>query len=238
MPLRLKRRPRSPHWIMRGTVRGIRVEESTFVASRTAAEEIRAKREAEIITQSVHGRSATASFAEAFNGYLETGGRRGTDGSRRFMAPILEYFQTTPLAAIDLAAIERVAKKLYPNASPQTRNRQVFSPVVAVLRHAAARRLCAMPIIARPQQPEGRIKWLKPNEAESLIAGASETLRVMVIFLLYTGARVGEALWLDWREVDLTRAHVTFPKTKNGEARGVPLHPRVIAALANLKHRE
>ena len=33
------------------------------------------------------------------------------------------------------------------------------------------------------------------------------------------------------------KAHVTFGKTKNGEARGVPLHPRVIAALANIKHR-
>jgi len=59
-----------------------------------------------------------------------------------------------------------------------------------------------------------------------------------VIFLLYTGARVGEALWLDWREVDLARAHVSFPKTKNGDARGVPLNARVIAALANLPHRD
>jgi len=32
-----------------------------------------------------------------------------------------------------------------------------------------------------------------------------------VIFLLYTGARIGEALWLDWRYIDLTRGHVTFP---------------------------
>jgi integrase len=45
-------------------------------------------------------------------------------------------------------------------------------------------------------------------------------------------------LWLDWREVDLTRGHVSFPKTKNSEARGVPLHRRVLAALANLGHRE
>jgi hypothetical protein len=36
---------------------------------------------------------------------------------------------------------------------------------------------------------------------------------------------------------DLDRAHVTFPKTKNGDA-GVPLHPRVGAALSLLKHRD
>ena len=55
--------------------------------------------------------------------------------------------------------------------------------------------------------------------------------------MLYTGARTGEALWLDWRDVDLSRAHVQFPKTKNGDARGVPLHLRAVAALANLKGR-
>src|SRR5882762_4079411 len=63
-------------------------------------------------------------------------------------------------------------------------------------------------------------------------------LRPLVIFLLYTGARAGEALWLDWRYIDLARAHVVFPKTKNGEARGVPLHQRVVTTLANLTHRE
>jgi integrase len=63
-------------------------------------------------------------------------------------------------------------------------------------------------------------------------------MRPLVTFLLYTGARAGEALWLDWRDVDLTRAHVSFIKTKNREARGVPLAARVIAALANLPHRD
>jgi integrase len=75
-------------------------------------------------------------------------------------------------------------------------------------------------------------------EADKLIDACGQHLRPLVIFLLYTGARVGEVLWLDWRHVDLQRAHVTFPETKNGEARGVPLHPRVVAALANLSQRD
>ena len=58
-----------------------------------------------------------------------------------------------------------------------------------------------------------------------------------MIFLIYTGARAGEALWLDWRDVDLDRGHVTFPKTKNGDPRGVPLPQRVIDALTKLPHR-
>ena len=34
------------------------------------------------------------------------------------------------------------------------------------------------------------------------------------------------------------RRHVIFIDTKNGEDRGVPLHSRVVAELANLSHRE
>jgi integrase len=59
-----------------------------------------------------------------------------------------------------------------------------------------------------------------------------------VIFLLLTGARIGEALWLDWRCVDLARAHVSFPKTKNGEPRGAHLHRDIVAELARMPHRE
>jgi integrase len=237
MSLRCVRRPKTPHWIIRGTVRGIRVEESTGTADRARAEEICAMREAEIITQSVFGRASTATFAEACRSYLETGGRKGTGGDGRFMSPALEHFQTTQLAKIGLAEIEAFALKAYPNAKPSTRDRQGFTPVVAVLRHAAKRRLCAMPIIERPRQDKPQPRWISLPEANRLVACCAEHMRPLVVFLLYTGARTGEALWLDWRMLDLARAHVTFPRTKNGEARGVPLHPRVVAAIANLKHR-
>jgi hypothetical protein len=63
MPLKLVRRPKSPFWIMRGTVRGIRIEERTGTDKRSVAEEIRAKREAELLTQSIYVRAATATFA-------------------------------------------------------------------------------------------------------------------------------------------------------------------------------
>jgi integrase len=86
--------------------------------------------------------------------------------------------------------------------------------------------------------PRTVIWWLKLDEANRLINACAEHLRPLVIFLIYTGARVGEALWLDWRNLDLVRKHVVFPQTKNGEARGVPLHDRVVVALANLPHRE
>ena len=232
MPIRLVQRPRSPNWIMRGTVRGIRVEESTGVANRKAAEEIRARREAELLEQSIHGRRATSSFAEASLSYLEAG------GDRRFLGPVLEHFGTTKLAVIDQDAIDRGARKLFPNAAPGTRDRQFYSVASAVLWHAARRGWCGPPVIERPRLPPPRVRWITSEEADRLLDACAPHMRPLVTFLLYTGARCGETLWADWRQVDLSRAHVSFPTTKNGEARGVPLHPRVVAALANLAHRE
>jgi integrase len=231
VPLDLKRRPKSPYWIIRGTLRGFRIEESTGTGDRRIAEEIRAKREAEILAQSVYGRRATATFAAAALSYLEQG------GSKRFTAAVISHFGTTPLARVDQDALDRGAKKLYPNASPSTRNRQFYAVASAILHHASKRGWCPRPIIERPATPAGRIRWITIDEADRLITSCSDHLRPLVVFMLYTGARTGEALWLDWRDVDLSRAHVQFPRTKNGDARGVPLHPRVVAALANLSGR-
>ncbi len=71
-----------------------------------------------------------------------------------------------------------------------------------------------------------------------MIDACADHLRPLVIFLIYTGARAGEALWLDWNDLDLARAHVSFPKTKNGDPRGVSLPRRVVDALSILPHRE
>jgi len=113
VPLQLKRRPKSPNWIIRGTIRGIGVEESTGTSDRRVAEEIRAKREAEILAQSVYGRRATATFAWAALSYLQNG------GSKRSTAPVISHFGVTPLAQINQDALDAGAMKLFPHRPRQ-----------------------------------------------------------------------------------------------------------------------
>jgi hypothetical protein len=166
--LRLVRRPKSPYWIIRGTLRRIRIEESTGTRDRRTAEEIRAKREAEVLTQSIYGRRATATFAEAALSYLEAG------GNRRFLEPLIKHFGITPLAKIDQDAIDRGARKVYPGAADTTRDRQFYTPTSAVLKHAAKRGWCSAIILERPTAPPGRVRWLFPEEADRLIAACNE----------------------------------------------------------------
>lgn len=232
MPLKLVKRHGSPHWYIRGTVRGVSVDESTGVAQREAAEAIRTKREWEITQGTVFGRRATATFLEAAVSYMEAG------GETRFLEPILDEIGAVRLTFVDQTLIEKTARKLYPGRANATLNRQAIAPISAVMKHAHTRGLCDYLKIERMKEPRGRIRWLTSDQADLLIECCSPHLKPLVTFLFYTGARLSEALYLDWQDVDLNRAHVDFPETKNGEARGVPLHRRVVADLANLKHRQ
>lgn len=218
-------------WYIRGTIRGRRIEESTGTDDRRRAEELRARREGELLDEAIHGRAATATFAHAALSYLEQG------GERRFVAPLLRHFGTTALARIGQVEIEAAARILYPGRKPSTINRQIHTPLSAILKHAAARGMCELRPIERPRQPRGRLRWLTPDEARRLLGACNADLRPLVILMLYTGARVSEALYLDWADVDLARAHVAYLDTKNGLPRGVPLAPIAVAALANLPHR-
>ena len=232
MSLKLHQRKNSPNWYIRGTVRGITVDESSGTANRSTADDIRIQREAEILHRSVHGARATATFLEAAVGYMEAG------GERRYLKPLIDHFGATSLGRIDQGAIDAAARQIKPVAGPATRNRQVYTPMSAVLKYAAERNLCEFMPVKRPKQPKGRVRWLRQDEAENLIDACAPHLRPLVIFLFGTGARLSEALYLDWRNVDLAGRRVVFLDTKNTDHRGVPLNERVLVELANLPHRD
>jgi len=238
MPLKLARRHGSPFWYIRGSIRGVRVDESTGLGERKAAEEALIVRSAEIVRQSIHGHAAVRTFADAALSHMEAG------GERKYMTPLIKHFGNTKLSQIGQTEVDHAVKKLKPDAGAATINRQIISQISAVLHHAARKQWCDKPLLTRLKEPEGRVRWLTFEEADRLIAAAAPHLQPLVIFLLSTGARLSEALYLDWRHVDLSAGHVSIMNVegggvgvKNGDSRGVPLHPRAVAALANLPHR-
>jgi integrase len=231
MPLKLTRRHSSPNWYIRGTVRGVNVDESTGFSDRKAAQDILTKRAAEITLRAIHGDAAVVTFPQAALSFMEAG------GERTHLATLIRHFQRAKLATIGQAEIDEAAAKLKPGAAPATINRQIIAPISAVLHHAARKKWCAKPVIARRREPKGRVRWITHGEAERLIENAGH-LRPLVIFLLSTGARLSEALYIEWKQIDLSACQATFLDTKNGETRSVPLHPKSVAALANLPHRK
>lgn len=98
--------------------------------------------------------------------------------------------------------------------------------------HAHRLAWCEAPHFEIPREPQGRTRYLLPGEAERLIEAASPHLRRLLVFLLCTGARMAEALELDWRDVDLFGRRAILWRTKGGKRRVASLPPRAVMELA------
>jgi integrase len=153
-------------------------------------------------------------------------------GERNFVEPILRAWGERAIETIDQIAIDTLAVELYPAAEASTRNRQVYTPVSAILKHVGVDRK-----IKRPKGAHGRARtfWLKPEPTFTLLDAASAIDAEFGIFctlLNYTGLRLSEGLGLQCEQVDLSREFAYVSDTKTGEPRAVYLPPAVVAALA------
>lgn len=232
--LKLVRRKGSANWFIRGTVRGVRIYESTGTPSRDHAEYVLGQRQAEVLNRSVFGAKATATFAEAVNLYL---GEPRSRSTARYVTRLLNHFKTKPLAEINQVAIEDAAKALYPKAASETRNRQVYTPISAIIAHAADRGLCEHIRLKRPKMKNPRNKPVKPEDAAALLALAkarSPEKYAFLCVLLYTGRRISEVLALTSDDVNMRRRWIRYEQTKTDQEGGVPMHDELFLALANM----
>jgi integrase len=239
MPIILKKRPGCDNIYMWGTHLGVSVRESTRTNDWGQAKVILAKKLKDIFDGHIAGpQPATTHFIEAVEKYLAAG------GEQRFMQPLIDNIGRVPLAKINQVFVDDLAPKLYPTSQPASLNRMVYTPIIAVLTRAAKSGLCSKPTIERPEKGEPRDRWVTKEEAERLIGEAAPHLRPLVIFLFSTGARMGEALYLDWKNIDLVNRQVNFvhaPKqgsrTKTKRSRAVPLGSRVLGELLILRQQ-
>ena len=223
-----------------------RVYESAGTRDRARAEAKAAQIERQIWDEAVFGKKAVVTYAECAASYLEK--RRPGPRDAWCIGRLVEHFGTKRL--IEVAGegaqehLDGAILALAGNLSPGTQIRKVVIPHTAVLNHGARRSWCSSPRFERPKQQAGRTDWLHPDEAVRLVEGAAKHLKPLLLFLLGTGARVGEALALPWTDVDLKAGTAIFRnvaderRTKSGKDRPVSLPPTVVVALANLPHRD
>ncbi|WP_456129297.1 tyrosine-type recombinase/integrase [Thiorhodovibrio frisius] len=88
----------------------------------------------------------------------------------------------------------------------------------------------------RLRPPEGRIRWIRHEEAERLMAAAAGVRNYLPDFIrlgLNTGMRKGELLGLSWDRVDFDQemVYLTDKDQKNGKHGSVPLNAEALAAL-------
>ncbi|MES9934745.1 MAG: tyrosine-type recombinase/integrase [Candidatus Sedimenticola sp. PURPLELP] len=87
-----------------------------------------------------------------------------------------------------------------------------------------------------------RTAWLDATQINALLAACQQYpdqyVSAFYPFLLYTGARSGEALNAKWDMIDLERSMWLIPEAKSGKGRYVPLAPQALALLQGLKRQE
>lgn len=240
MPLRVTRRAGTTLWHITGTVRGHRVRQSAGTADKRLAAEAAAALEARLYRAAVHGTRPEVSWEAACASYLDAHPPRPTQAAA--LLRITSVLGRASLAEIDQSTVDVLcAQVCRDDAAAATKLRQVIGPMRAVMMHAARRGWCDAPLFEAPAGATGarRTRWLAPDEFRRLVDAAAPHLRPLLVFLVCTGARLGEGLALDWRAVDLRHGRVVLPETKGGERdRPVDLVPAAIAALATLPHRE
>ncbi len=239
MPLKLIRRKGTDNWYIRGTVKRTSVFESAGTDDKETAEAVRVKLEARLHHESVYGKSATVTFFEAAVAYMAAG------GSPRFLGEekdgkwtgLMGHFMMTKLHKIGQDELDAAAAVLYPNAGPDTRNRQCYTPFIAVWNFAAkpGRKWAEQRTWSRPKKPKkGTAIRLKPQRAGTFpvaydraarfVAAMSPAPAMVMTALFYTGMRPIELFALQALDVDVVGRWLVVQNSKTGERRGVPMH--------------
>ncbi|XWN32177.1 MAG: tyrosine-type recombinase/integrase [Devosia sp.] len=152
----------------------------------------------------------------------------------RFLERIEDHWRDTPVRQITIGAIRQSAKRLYPKAKGATLNRQVITPTVAIINHAAELEWCS-PIKVKRFKVEAKTKVPVTREwVEAFAAHASDHLGALALFMYGTGARITEATSLLWRDVDLVERTAIIRQSKIEDTRTAHLPPPVCAAMANI----
>lgn len=228
MPLKLipPRPGKTPYFSVRGTHFGMYVDKSTKQTTRTGAAKFLKLWREQIEARQFKMRHERT-FIDAAVSYM------AATGHQRFMEKLVEHFGETPLRHISQQDIDDAAIKLYPKATPATRNRQVYTVVSAVLKHAGFNSKLKRPSGWRGSK---RVDWLWPEQAFRVFKAADEVdveFGIFLRFLTYTGARLGEAtLRFKIDGLSIPEAFAYFDKTKNDDPRSVHLPAVLTTALA------
>ena len=245
MPLVVARRKDTGTLWITGTVKpagakvGRRVRQRAGSNDAATAREEAAAIEARILRDFHHGAKQSAyTFAEACQSYLTHQERSA--GTKAVVRRLVLHWRSTSLGAIDQEAVDGARTKILRAGASNSTWRKTVAILSAIINHAARRKWCDPAAFDLPSPSQGRTRFLLPDEYDQLHAAATDHLRPLLTYLVCTGSRLGEALALDWQQVDLRagRVNVWADQTKAGKRRLVDLPPAAVRALSGMAHRD
>jgi integrase len=236
--LTIRRRGKNFH--VRGTIRVGREtrvvkEHSCGTPRRDDAEAYRAKLEADIRHEILHGRGGrtqTLTIADAGLTYIaRPGGVSSADLQRLHKINAIVGDRRISQAVEAWTEFKRVhCTGLLP--SSVARWRATFA---AAINYSAAEEGFDAPRLPRGDKASPkRIRYLTAAQADRLIACYAPHVRPIAITLRWQGWRIGEALRCDWSHIRWQADSIFIPETKNGQPRTIGLNIHSRAALHRL----
>lgn len=151
------------------------------------------------------------------------------------MAKVLERIGTRPLSEISQEMLDRESILAYPACTPETRNRQFYTPFIAVWTHNSIGLNSLCPPV-KWKRPVGRTlrqvrKPVDYKDAVSFINACPDYEAKIMFFLFWTGRRPIEAIDMNCEDVLIDKSWAVHRKTKTGDPIGFPLHKSLIPML-------
>jgi integrase len=231
----------SPHWYVRFTApNGRRVCRTTRTADRKLAQEYEIQLKREVWRACQLGEESPKRWEEAVMPWSQAKKYKPSwRDLRRNLRILNPYLGGKLLKDITAEDIDRIkAERESAGVAPATTNR-TLEVLRSVLRMALKRNwLKALPPIEFLDEPDVRIRWITPEEADRLIQELAKSKRTaalaeLVRFSLATGLRESNVTGLEWSRVDLERRvmWVEGYQSKNGSAFNLPLSAEAILVL-------
>lgn len=228
--LKLVKRKNQKFWIARGTINGKRVERSTKCTRKSDAEiRLREIEQDALRAEGGEAQGQPVTFARAVTYYVKLG------HDPRFIGPLLNHFGEKPLVEITGQKVQQAASALYPDCAPSTINRQVYTPIIAILNLAAREEWCPPPKFKRPKIKRPEMRAASENWYAALIPKLPPNLAALLCFMSVTGCRTSEALFADF---DLKNRTASIGKDKRGRTKIVTYPAWVQVMIANLPEYE
>lgn len=235
----------SPCWYVRFTApNGQRICRTTRTADRRLAQEYELQLKQELWRTCQLGEEPPKHWEEVVIPWSQAKKLKASWQDLRWHLRILDkYLRGKLLKDIKAEDVDRIkAEREAEGAAPATANR-TLEVMRSVLRMALKRQwLKMLPPIEFLDEPDGRIRWITPEEADRLIHELSKSKRTtplaeMVRFSLATGLRESNVTGLEWSRVDLERRvmWVESYQSKNGESFNLPLSAEAILVLRRLQ---
>jgi integrase len=244
------RRKNNPYWLARGQhpVTGRSVEISTKTRDKTAARRFAQEIWIGLAKSSPPRPGEAISFERMARLYAEfkdldldepkaNPGRTRDEAIR--LTRLISIIGGDMISDIGQARIVEVANHLCPGLSPATKNRDVVTPIAAVLHYAAECEYRPWLRVRRFREAQPETRAVTMDVAASLISAASEgPQQLLLLWLFRHGTRITQTLGIKWSDVSLIQQTFRLYDKKARRWQLFPLHAEVFEILAAIPENE